>query len=84
MGKYLFNLAKKVAIWSDNKFTVEAESEEEARKIAAQFLNPDKDLSTTEDYRVDFIESEFQFNTEQDMTEDQNGGLSTKQLTFLG
>lgn len=77
-----FYLDQKVTVWNRTSFEITAETEEEAREIAKQFINRggENEVAETDDERVDFIETETLYDTEEPMSVEENGNQPTLEL----
>lgn len=77
MNKYKFYQDEKVTMWQRHHFTIEAESEDQAKEIAMKFANEsifDTDAANWHN------ESEFLFDTQETMSVEENGGCATLEL----
>lgn len=74
MKEFEFYQDIKVTVWERQRFTVEAESYEQALEIVKEYQ--DKDVSI--DYPIG--DSETLFETEEFLTPEENGGYSTIEL----
>ena len=75
MEKKTFNFYQdvKVTIWKRQHFSIEAETEEEARELAKQCA--DKDIYDCDDIEID--NDEWLYDTEEQITPEENGGCAT-------
>lgn len=75
MGKERFDFYQdvKVMVWQRQHFSIEAETEEEARELAKQYA--EKDISFCDDVEVDDLE--WLYDTEEQITPEENGGCAT-------
>lgn len=71
MATFNFIQDVKISVWERQKFTIEADSEEEAIKKAKEFGN--KDISAYDN----FVESEKLYDTEEVMYPEDNMGNAT-------
>ena len=78
MGTFKFYQDIKCSIWQRQFFSIEAESEEEAKRIAMKFQ--DEDVSAYSN----FERSEFLHETEEYIPVDENDGADTMQLYLKG
>lgn len=74
MKEFEFYQDIKVTVWERQRFSVEAESYEQALEIAKEYQH--KDVSC--DYPIG--DSEMLFETEEFLTPEENGGFSTIEL----
>lgn len=80
--KFNFYLDQKVTVWERTSFEITAETEDEAKEIAKKFLNTvgTNDVADCDDDAVEFIETETLYETEDDMSVEDNGGMATMEL----
>jgi hypothetical protein len=65
-----FILDEKVTIWSRKKFSIEAETKEEAEKLAKEMVMNDSD-------EIDFYHQDFVYESEELIDPSNNNGQST-------
>jgi hypothetical protein len=70
--EFHFNLDEKRIVWHRVKFSIEAETLEEAQSIAIKMVD--------EADEVDFYHSDFLFDTEEMMSVEENNGEPTMEL----
>ena len=75
METFSYYFDEKVAVWKRNHFTVDAENEEEADKIAKDYIL-EKDI----DWDIDIDFSEYLYDTEENITPEENRGFRTLEL----
>ena len=76
MGKFQFYQDIKCTVWERQYFEIEAQSEDEAKRMAVEYRN--KDVS---DHDV-FVKSEMLLDTMEYITPESNGGYETIQLYY--
>ena len=78
MKTFTFYQDIKVQAWARTAFEVEAKNEEEAKKIATKFIK--ENIRDTDEYEDQELETEYLFDTEKEMTPEQNNGYSTIEI----
>lgn len=78
MEKKTFDFYKdvKVVVWKRQYFSIEAETEEEARELAKQCV--DKDIYDCDDVEID--NTEWLYDTEAQITPEENNGFVTAEV----
>ena len=74
MKKYSFYIDNKVTVWERSHRTIEAESEEEAMKMAKDIFKDDWGQSE--------VEMETLYDTQESMSVEENGGFATSELIW--
>ena len=77
MKEYNFYQDVKVTCWVRQKFTIEAESESEAKKIAEKYKS--EDISESDDSDL-ILDTEWLVGTCEPLSVEENGGCSTIEL----
>ena len=80
MATFKFCQDIKQTIWSRNTFMVEANTEEESREIVKKLAETSEDVSFSDDTRVSFNETEYLFDTVEEMLPEENDGNSTMEF----
>ena len=75
METFSYYFDEKVTVWNRNHFTVDAETKEEADKIAKDYIL-EKDI----DWDIDIDFSEYLYDTEEKITPEENRGFRTLEL----
>ena len=75
MKKFSYYIDEKVSLWRRSYFSVEADSAEEADQIARESIG-EKEVNL----EFDIDDSEYLYDTEENITPEENGGLSTLEL----
>ena len=75
METFSYYFDEKVTVWNRNHFTVDAETKEEADKIAKDYIL-EKDI----DWDIDIDFSEYLYDTEENITPEENRGFRTLEL----
>lgn len=75
METFSYYFDEKVTVWNRNHFTVDAETKEEADRIAKDYIL-EKDI----DWDIDIDFSGYLYDTVESMTPEENGGSSTLEL----
>ena len=78
MEKFNFHQDVKCTVWVRQFFTIEAENQEDAKRMAMQFQN--EDVSNFQEYE----RQEYLLDTEELMMTDENDGYSTMELWVAG
>lgn len=74
----------KITVWNRRKFTVEAESEEEAIELLRKNKTEDVYFIMDEGHPVYVYDNEYILDTEEIVTPEENGGCSTIEWYRLG
>lgn len=80
MAKFKYYQDQLVKVWERRNFTIEAETQEEADKIAKEIAKSNYQVYTEEMDEVEFTDQETLFDTEETISLEENNGKISMEI----